>query len=424
MAIQERYLAKRDRNGNIMRDSNGKQIDDLRQRRYLVRIATTDPVSGKRRNITVGTFGTKDEAAKAERKAFMERDGGNLIDPDGMTMRDLLALWLRTKRGSISDNAYAEYEIAIEKHILPVLGNAKVQRLTPVAVQDVYDAWKEEHAAFELELAEWEASRLTAKPTRRGLSARYIQRVHLIIGQALDHAVRLRVTPVNVARETTRPTVRRRRIEVWNGDQLRRFLEAAELDGYAPLWHLLGLEGMRRGEALGLRWQDVDFQRGTAHLVQSVIADQTAKGAAKIQHRTKTAAGARTVRLTPETLALLRKRHDRRAFGRKAAGDSRTDHDLIVTTSNGTPVNPTTVRRSFDRLCKEAGVPRLTVHSLRHTAATLLLQAGVPVKVVSERLGHASATVTLDVYGHLLPDAQDMAVSTMSAIMASGEKTG
>ena len=118
---------------------------------------------------------------------------------------------------------------------------------------------------------------------------------------------------------------------------------------------------------------------------------------------------------------MLKAHRDRQAFTRKAAGDAWQDHDLIVCTSTGTPINPNNVTRSYQRLVMLAGVPEIRVHDLRHTAATMLLRAGVPAKIVSERLGHATIAITLDTYSHVLPDMQELAVEAMSALMRGAE---
>ncbi|CAN0422643.1 unnamed protein product, partial [Phaeothamnion confervicola] len=187
-------------------------------------------------------------------------------------------------------------------------------------------------------------------------------------------------------------------------------------DDLSPLWHLLVLEGMRRGEALGLRWSDVNWERGTAHLSQTVIPDKSNKGAAIIRQGTKTNAGSRTVRLTAETLTAL-KAHKKRQAETRLKAATWEDNDLIVCTSLGTPINPNNVSRSFERLVTLAGVPRIRVHDLRHTSATMLLRAGVPAKIVSERLGHASVGITMDLYSHVTPDMQDGAAEAISNIL-------
>ncbi len=177
---------------------------------------------------------------------------------------------------------------------------------------------------------------------------------------------------------------------------------------------------MRRGEALGLRWQDVNWDRGTAHIVQTVAPDKNSRGEPVIQERTKTKASARTVRLTADTLAMLRE-HRKQWAERKIAAETWADHDLIVCTAKGTPINPNNVSRSFELIVQRAGVRRIRVHDLRHSHATMLLRQGVAAKIVSERLGHASIGITLDTYSHVLPDMQDTAADAMSAIMAGGK---
>jgi integrase len=242
------------------------------------------------------------------------------------------------------------------------------------------------------------------------------------LSQALDYAVKMHLVYVNVAKHAEMPKLRTGKPDVWSADELRRFLVEADKDAHAPLWRLLVGEGMRRGEALGLRWQDVNWQRGTAHIVQTIAPDKSDRGKAVILERTKTAAGSRSVRLTADTLTALKAHKKRQAEQQLAAADWR-DHDLIVCTSLGTPVNPGNVSRSFSAILKRAGLRRIRVHDLRHTHATLLLLAGIPAKIVSERLGHASISITLDTYSHVLPDMQDEAADAFSRILATA-KTG
>ena len=376
---------------------------------YQVRVAGVDPVTGKRKNTTVGTYRTKKEAEKAERDALTAQERGTLVDPQRVTVGELLDAWHAAKAGSLAPNSHKDYEIAIRRHLKPAFGTVPAQRLTPAQVQARYDAW-----------------------TAGGMSARMVHRCHLVLSQTLARAVRLSLVPRNAAADVDTPRIARAAPRVWTSAEAAAFLHAAlhrpvltragasgttRPDDLSPLWHFLVLEGMRRGEALGLRWADVNWARGTVHIAQTVTADKTARGKAVIQPRTKTAAGARTVRLTADTLAVLRAHRDRQAFARRAAGDAWADHDLIVCTGTGTPVNPNNVTRSYRRLVLLAGVPGIRVHDLRHTAATLLLRAGRHPKEVSERLGHATVGITLDTYSHVLPDMQEEAAEAMSALM-------
>jgi integrase len=382
---------------------------------YQVRIAATDHHTGKRRNITIGTYRTKKEADKAERDALLQQDRGTLADPSKITVGDLLDAWLVHKAASISPNTHKDYEIAVRRHLKPAFGSVKAQRLTAAAVQTQYGAW---HTG--------------------SMSARMVHRCHVVLSQALAQAATFGTVTRNVCDDVKPPRIERSKPAVWNPQEATAFLHAAmnrpvlarggdtgrvRPDDLSPLWHLLLLEAMRRGEALGLRWQDVNWERGTVHIVQTVVADKNDKGRAVIQPRAKTASGSRSVRMTAETLAVLREHRDGQALARRAAGDAWQANDLIVCTATGTPINPNNVTRSYKRLVMLAGVADITVHGLRHTAATLLLRAGVPAKIVSERLGHANIAITLDTYSHVLPDMQDIAAEAMSTLLKTNAES-
>lgn len=315
----------------------------------------------------------------------------------------MLDSWLATKASDVTPQTLAGYEITARLHLIPSLGSIRVQQLTPARLQAQYGEWMD-----------------------AGMSARNIRGCHMRLSQALAQAVRFRLVPANVCDVVTPPRLPHTKAQVWDTSDAMTFLDVAETDHLSPLWHLLLLEGMRRGEALGLRWQDVDLDRGVAHIMQTVRPDISSRGEPIIQPRTKTAAGARTVRLTARTLTAL-KAHRTRWLERRMAADTWADHDLITCTTTdeqrrangGRPINPNNVTRSFDVLVKRAGLPRITPHGLRHTHATMLLRQGVPAKIVSERLGHASIAITLDRYSHVLPDMQDSAADAMDTLMAS-----
>jgi integrase len=258
------------------------------------------------------------------------------------------------------------------------------------------------------------------------MGAKTIRASVSVLKQAYDQAIREQLMTVNPVNGVQLPSVKRRAsLKVWTPAEIARFLEASASDPLTPLWHLLVLEGMRRSEALGLRWSDLhrhDDGTVTAHISQTVIADNTAGGRALITDRTKTDAGARSVLLTKETIRAIDAHRTRQVFTRKKAGDVWHSNDLIVCTSHGTPIDPNNVERNQARIMKAAVVPVLTTHSLRHTAATLMLLSRVPIKMVSEKLGHASVTITLDIYSHVLPNMQQMAADAMDAALARGRE--
>lgn len=388
-------------------DANGKA-------RYMVRIESVHPMTGARRRIPVGTFPTKRKADKAEAKAITERERGTLLEPDRTTVAELLDEWLATKKGEITSQSYADYSHVLQKHLKPALGDVRVQALNPARIQAQYAKWQDD-----------------------GMGARTLRGCHMRLSQALKHAVHFGIITANPCDVVKAPRAGKSKADTWSQQEAAAFLHAAmnrpvlnrggdtgvrRPDELAPLWHLLLLEGMRRGEGLGLRWRDVNFERGTAHIVQTIAPDKSNKGAALIQDRTKTASGARTVRLTARTLDAL-KEHRSKQLERRLAAEHWEDNDLIICTGHGTPVNPSNVQRSFTAICGTArladGTPlrRIRVHDLRHTSATLLLLAGTPAKIVSERLGHASVGITLDLYSHVLPDMQADAAAAMDGIL-------
>jgi integrase len=420
MAIEKRYLTKRDADGKPVIGPDGKPVEDRNAPRYRVRIATRDPMTGTRRNVTVGTWRTKREAEAAEREAMTKQERGTLLDPSKTTVGELLAEWLRIKAGDLSSNSAKDYEIVVRRHLVPALGTVPIQKLTADHVQAQYDAWAAE-----------------------GKSAHLIRGCHLRLRQALDWAIDRHLLYVNVAAKATPVRLPKPAFDVWNRDELTRFLHAvmhrpvlvrlsakpdapekpleSRPDPLSPLWHLLALEGMRRGEGLGLRWRDIEWERGTAHIRQTVAADKANKGAAVILPGAKTKASSRTVKLTAETLQTLRE-HRKAQNACRLAAPVWEDNDLIVTTGTGAPVNPDNVSRSFQALVRAAGLRRIRVHDLRHTHATLLLRAGVPVKIVSERLGHTNIGVTLDTYSHVLPDMQDTAAAAIDELLTKARE--
>jgi len=379
-----------------------KEADPLSRKpkvAYLVRVeGRRDPVTGARKRFS-RQVATIQEARKLERSWQVEIERGTAVDPAKTTVAELLDAWLATKAGEITGQSHKDYEIIVRRHLKPALGTIRVQELTTARVQAQYAAWAD-----------------------AGMSARMIRGCHMRLSQALRQAVRFGIVATNACDATSPPRLSGSKADVWNADEASRFLRESGTDWLHPLWHLLLLEGMRRGEALGLRWRDLNWERGTVHLSQTVAPDKSNRGAAMIQRRTKTTTGARTVKLSPDTLEALRE-HRPRWLERKLAAVTWADHDLIVCTGLGTPINPNNVSRSFEALVKRAGLRRIRVHDLRHTSATLLLLAGTPAKVVSERLGHASIGITFDLYSHVLPAMQDDAALAISRILA-GARTG
>jgi integrase len=183
-------------------------------------------------------------------------------------------------------------------------------------------------------------------------------------------------------------------------------------DFYDPLWLLLLSTGLRRSEALGVRWHDLDLDRGLLSVRQAVV---TVHGE-PVVGLPKSAAATRTVLLDADTVAALRA-HRKRQAARQLAAAIWAEGDLVFTTGHGKPLHPGNIHRRYKELIAQAGVPDITMHDNRHTHATILLADRVPVKVVSERLGHARTSVTMDIYAHALPEMQEEAAASIGAAL-------
>ena len=199
-------------------------------------------------------------------------------------------------------------------------------------------------------------------------------------------------------------------MKVWTNDEARRFLEATREDRLAFAWALLLTRGLRRGELCGLKWSAIDFDARTLR----IEITRTVVGGKPATSRPKTAAGLRSIPIDARLVTLFRAHRRRQAAEKLAAGPAYEDGDLLLADELGRPYHPETVSGWFDTKVAQAGLSRIRLHDCRHTAATLMLAAGTPVKVVSEVLGHASVTTTLSTYAHVLPGMAEEAGARLS----------
>jgi len=262
---------------------------------------------------------------------------------------------------------------------------------------------------------------------KSGLSPRTVRYIHTIISRALRDAKKQRLVKVNVASEADPPTAKvadeaNPEMQTWAAEDLFRFLEFTKGDRYEPAWTFLATTGMRRGEALGLRWTDLDLEakRPTATIRRAAIA---------ISHRRekgKTKTGkSRLIELDARTVDALKSWKARQGEERLMVGPGyKNDEKLIFTLPSGIGYHPERFSREFERkqatynrLHPTTPLPRLRLHDLRHTWATLALQAGIHPKIVSERLGHTKIAITLDLYSHVIPGMQSEAAEQVSAMI-------
>jgi integrase len=237
-----------------------------------------------------------------------------------------------------------------------------------------------------------------------------------VIRRALKDAVRWGYITRNVADAANRPrNTRTPEMKTWTAEQLAQFLDyVREHDSTLyPLWRLFATSGLRRGEALGARWQDLDLDAGRLAIRQTLLA----RGKRLTYGEPKTKKSRRSVALDASTVKSLRHHRTSQASEKLAAGQAYSNADLVFADALGGPLHPDVVSKSFKAHLRATGLPDLNLHGLRHSHATLALQAGLHPKVVSERLGHSSVALTLDVYSHLIPAMQQDAADVVSALI-------
>jgi integrase len=327
---------------------------------------------------------TRQECSKKLTKAMADRDGGLIFDAGNLTVGEYLERWLGDVKDTVRQSTHERYEYAIHPHIVPALGRIKLKSLTPAQVRWFY------------------RDRLDS-----GLAPATVHKLHVVLHKALKAAVADGLIPRNAAAGLKLPRITREEIDPLNAEESRTLLEAARGDRLEALYVLALNTGMRQGELLALKWEDVDLERGVLRVRRTL----THANKAYVLGEPKTKNSRRTIRLTTGAVTALRAHLSRQLEEMERVSSLYQPGGLIFATETGTIINPSNLRnRSFKPLLKRAGVPLIRFHDLRHTCATLLLSKDVNAKVVSEMLGHASISITLDIYSHLLPDMQEKAV--------------
>lgn len=346
---------------------------------------------GRRHQKWHSGFRTKREAGEALTEILGQLSTGQYVAPSKLTVRLFLEdEWLPAIRGRLRPLTFESYAGNVRNHIVPRLGSLRLQQLTPSMINSMY-------------------SELGST-----LSPRTVRYIHAILRRAFTDAVkwnRLARNPVDAADPPSPRSAASRGMTTWSGNELGTFLECVRDDRLAASWRFLAMTGCRRGEALGLRWRDLDFKKKRATIVQTVVGGRAISEA-------KTDRGRRTIALDDTTIAALREHRRAQTEERQLMGTAYEDTDLVFCREDGTPMWPRSLTRAFARIVAAAGLPQIRLHDLRHTHATLALQAGVHPKVVQERLGHATISITLDVYSHAIPAMQEDAAARVAALVS------
>jgi integrase len=335
---------------------------------------------------------------EAYEKLFAARrnvDDGLPLPPERLTLGQFLNDWLRDVASGKRDSTRIRYEQLLRLHVVPALGSRPIGRVNPKELSTLYAAKR-----------------------RAGLSPASIERVHSALHRALADAVRWGLMPRNICDLVKPARAPKYEARTFNKDEALRFLDAVSRDPLRPLYVLALTTGMREGELLALKWQDLDLDARRLEVRRSI---RRISGAGFVEFEPKSARGRRLVVLSSVAVEALRQHRVTQAEERLQA-PVWDDQDRVFPNQVGRPIEPgNLLKRHFYPLLERAGLPHLRFHDLRHSAATLLLAMGVHLKIVQEMLGHSTITVTADLYSHVLPSMQQEPAEKMGQLL-SGQR--
>lgn len=328
------------------------------------------------------------------RKMLNKVDAGLTYQVMQLSFGEYLQDWLANAKSTVRFTTFEQYEQISRDYVKPILGDAKVFELKPEHIQHLY-----------------------ASHLRNGASARTVRMVHCVVHRSLNQAVQMGLIDRNPASFVKPPRLKSNEMKFYDEGQVHNLLitAQAEKDRYLALWKLAVTTGMRMGELLGLKWIDLDWAKAYLHVRRQL---KVTRGGGFHFAEPKSKAGLRSLVLGQDTLAQLKIHQDQCHTERMKLGDAWQEQDLIFPSRVGTPTRPGKILSRFKRLTKLAGLPEIRFHDLRHTAASLMLNNGIPLIVVSRRLGHAQPSITLNVYGHMIPAMQEQAAELMDKITA------
>ena len=365
-----------------------------------------DGATGKRLRHFESVKGTKKVAQQRMHELLHTLEQGAYVRPSRLTVAQFLGEWLQDYvELNCSPRTKASYEMIIRRHLIPELGSIPLSQLEPRHLQASYSRQRER-------------GRVDGKGQ---LSPQTVRYCHSLLAEALGYAVKMGLLSRNVAQATEAPRADHKVMPTLAPEDVPRFLEAAQETPYYTLFYLLLHTGLRRGEALALRWKNVDLglaSLGVSAYLSVVEAAYKLNGTYVIKEP-KTSHSRRQIALPPSLGVVLRQHKAGQEAQRALLGKPLTDNDFVFAHPDGSPLDPSTVSHAFNKVMRKAGLPHIRLHDLRHTHASLLLQAGVHPKIVQERLGHSSIRVTLDTYSHVIGGLQEVAAQRFDDLLAA-----
>jgi len=350
-------------------------------------------LDGKRKTIYGKT--RQEVAEKLRQLQGVARENGHIPDAGKLTLEEYLAQWFEQAEARLRPGTVDSYRTLARCHVLPHIGDLRLSRLDPLRI-----------------------NRLYAALAKAGLSGRRRQMVHRLLHKILSDAHRWGLIPSNPASIVDSPKREHRERELWAPEEISRFLRAVqegECGQYGPLFGFLLATGCRIGEALGLRWSDIDWKAGTVRIERQITEVRNRL----VECPPKTRAGIRTVALPAWGLELLHSQKAMVSGWRIQSGSPFSWPDLVFVTSTGSTPRRCHLHEALERACDRLFLPRIRVHDLRHLHLSMLAMAGVPVRVAQQRAGHATAAVTMAVYSHVLGDADKQAAEALERALGT-----
>ena len=366
-----------------------KRKDGRWEGRYT---AGHDPATGKQ--IFKSVLGkTQAEVKEKLKKALVEAGQIDFTKSGKYTMGTWMDEWFENvAKIKVRPSSHQTYRGYIDNHIKPSIGNIPLEKLTTMDLQKLYRSL----------LTKGRVERIEAENQPSGLSAKTVRNINQVISSALDLAVAQKIIPSNPTDACELPKVEHREMQTIPEEQLQAFLAEAKATGVYEMYYIELATGLRRGELLGLKWQDIDWKNGIIK-----VRRQIARVDGQIvEAPLKTKNSYRTVTISPQAIEVLKQQR------------AKTHDQYVFPSPNGGPISPDSVNNMLKRVLARAGIPKVRFHDLRHTFATIALQNGVDIKTVSGMLGHFSAGFTLDTYAHVTTSAQKEAAQTMGNVLS------
>ena len=350
-----------------------------------------DPATGKQ--IIKNVLGkTQAEVKEKLKKALVEAGQVDFTKGGKYTVGTWMDEWFENvAKIKVRPSSHQTYKGYIDNHIKPNIGNVPLEKLTTMDLQKFYRKL----------LTKGRVERIESKEQPKGLSAKTVRNINQVISSAMDLAVAQKIIPANPTNACELPKVEHQEMQTIPAEQLQAFLEEARASGVYEMYYIELATELRRGELLGLKWQDVDWKNGIIK-----VRRQVARVDGQIvEAPLKTKNSYRAVSISPQAIEVLREQK------------RKTNDSYVFPSPNGGPISPDSVNNMLKRVLERAGIPKVRFHDLRHTFATIALQNGVDIKTVSGMLGHISAGFTLHTYAHVTTSAQKEAAQTIGNLL-------